>query len=110
MTAELTSADWMEAAKSAERGEAWPQALALWTRAASLCDGEDEHRCLAGIARCEHEAAVDAELASIAKRILSIPTLATRKSDSLDFHEVSAWQLLAALRLAHRLGRREGCR
>ena len=74
----------------------------------SLCDGEDEHRCLAGIARCEHEVKVDAELASVAKRMLNIPTLETRRSDALDFHEVSVGQLLAALRLTYRMGRKDG--
>ena len=108
MPKELTAADWMDEAESAERAEAWPQALALWTRAASLCDGEQQQRCHAGIARCEHEVAVDTELASVARRILDIPTLDTRKSDSLDFHEVSVWQLRAALRLAHRMGRKKG--
>ena len=108
MTAELTAADWMDEAESAERAEAWPQAVALWARAASLCDGEQQQRCCAGIAQCEHEVAVDTELASVARRILDIPTMQTRKSDSLDFHEVSVWQLLAALRLAHRMGRKDG--
>jgi hypothetical protein len=109
MTVELTADDWIDEAKSAERAEAWPQAVALWTRAASLCEGEheDEQRCLAGIARCEHAVKVDAELASVAKRILNIPTLETRKSDALDFHQISVWQLLAALRLAYRMGRKE---
>jgi hypothetical protein len=27
--------------------------------------------------------------------------------DSLDFHEVAVWQVLAALRLAHRMGRKD---
>ena len=108
MTEELTADDWIEEAKSAERAEAWPQAAALWTRAASLCDGGEEQRCRVGIDRCEHEVAVDAELASVAKRILNIPTLETRQSDALDFHEVSVGQLLAALRFAHRMGRKDG--
>ena len=108
MAVELTADDWIDEAKSAERGEAWPQAVALWTRAASMSDGEHEQRCLAGIARCEHEVKVDAELASVARRILDIPTLETRKSDALDFHEVSVRQLLAALRLAYRTGRKDG--
>ena len=108
MADELIADDWIDEAKSAERGEAWPQAVALWTRAASLCDGEEEQRCLAGIARCEHEVNVDAELASVAKRILNIPTLETRNSDALDFHEVSVGQLLTALRLAYRMGRKDG--
>ena len=108
MPQELTAADWMDEAESAERAEAWPQAVALWTRAADLCSGEQQQRCHAGIARCEHEVAVDAELASVARRLLDIPTLETRKSDALDFHEVSVWQLRAALRLAHRMGRKTG--
>jgi hypothetical protein len=97
----------MDEAESAERAEAWPKALALWTNAASMCEGEQKQRCHAGIARCEHEVAVDAELASIARRTLNIQTLATRKMDSLDFHEVSVWQVLAALRLAHRMSRKD---
>ena len=107
MTQQLTAADWMDEAESAERAEAWPKALALWTNAASMCDGEQQQRCHAGIARCEHEVAVGAELASIARRTLNIQTLATRKMDSLDFHEVAVWQVLAALRLAHRMGRKD---
>ena len=107
MPKDLTAADWMNEAESAERAEAWPQAVALWTRAADLCNGEQQQRCHAGIARCEHEVAVDTELASVARRILNIPTLTTRKMDSLDFHELSVWQILAALRLAHRMGRKD---
>jgi len=107
MPKELTAADWMDEAESAERAEAWPQAVALWTNAASQCGGEQQQRCRVGIARCEHEVAVDAELASVALRILNISTLTTRKMDSLDFHEVAVWQVLAALRLAHRMGRKD---
>ena len=107
MIRQLTVADWMDEAESAERAEAWPQALALWTNAASMCEGEQQQRCHTGIARCEHEVAVDAKLASIARRTLNIKTLATRKTDSLDFHEVAVWQVLAALRLAHRMGRKD---
>jgi hypothetical protein len=108
MTRQLTAADWMDEAESAERAEAWPQAVALWTNAASMCEGGQQQRCHTGIARCEHEVAVDAELASIARRILNIPTLATQKMKSLDFHEVAVWQVLASLRLARRMGRKEG--
>ena len=107
MARQLTAADWMDEAESAERAEAWPKALALWTHAASICEGEQQKLCHAGIARCEHEVAVDVELASIARRTLNIQTLATRKMDSLDFHEVAVWQVLAALRLAHRSGRKD---
>lgn len=107
MARQLTAADWMDEAESAERAEAWLKALALWTNAASTCEGEQQEHCHAGIARCEHEVAVDAELASIARRTLNIQTLETRKMDSLDFHGVAVWQVLAALRLAHRAGRKD---
>jgi len=40
-------------------------------------------------------------LEQIAAEYLGIETLATRKSDSLDFHEVSVWGLKAALEAAY---------
>lgn len=40
----------------------------------------------------------------IAHNILSIETLITRNSDSLDFHEVSIWSLRDALCLAYEAG------
>ena len=46
----------------------------------------------------------DEAIEAIARAILEIETLAERKSDSLDFHEVSVWELLTALRLAYRAG------
>ena len=95
--------DYADEAESAERAEAWPQALALWQRAIATCPDEqpayDE-----GVARCQRQTAVDAELASIARRTMDIPTLEARNSDRLDFHEVSVWELLNALRLAYRAG------
>ena len=83
--------------------EAWPQALALWQRAIETCPGE-QPAYANSVARCERQIAVDAELASIARRTLQIPTLDARNSDRLDFHEVSVWELLKALRLAYRAG------
>ena len=74
-------------------------AAALWTRARLLCDVLKQQRCEDGIVRCQRVIAVDAELASIARRTLNIQTLATRKMDSLVFHEVAVWQVLATLRL-----------
>ena len=41
---------------------------------------------------------------AIARNILGIETLAERKSDSLDFHEVSVWGLKDALLAAYELG------
>jgi hypothetical protein len=46
----------------------------------------------------------DAAIEAIARNILGIETLAERKSDSLDFHEVSVWGLKDALLAAYELG------
>ena len=98
--------DYADAAEAAERGSAWAQAGALWQQAIELCDDPIRQATYReGIARCDEAAAVDGELASIAKRILQIPTLEIRKSDQLDFHEVAVWSLQEALRLAYRLHR-----
>lgn len=96
--------DYADEAESAERAEAWPQAMALWKRAMETCPGDAPPQYAAGVARCDRQMAVDAELASIARRVFRIPTLDTRKSDSLDFHEVAVWDVLQALRLAYRAG------
>ena len=55
---------------------------------------------------CGANSAVSAALERIAREHLGIETLATRKSDGLDFHEVSVWQLKAALEAAFALGHR----
>ena len=47
----------------------------------------------------------DKRIAAIAKDVLDIPTLETRKSDRLDFHEVSVWCLKEALEAAYQAGR-----
>jgi hypothetical protein len=47
----------------------------------------------------------DKIVADIAQRKLKIDTLETRKSDSLDFHEVSVWSLRSALLCAYEAGR-----
>jgi hypothetical protein len=47
----------------------------------------------------------DATINEIAHRILRIDTLQTRKSDSLDFHEVAVWTLKEALEAAFEAGR-----
>jgi len=46
----------------------------------------------------------DQMLEEIAKIKLDIETLNTRKSDSLDFHEVAVWRLKTALRRAYMAG------
>ena len=43
-------------------------------------------------------------LADIAKRVLNIETLETRKMDSLDFHDVAVWEIKKALEAAYRAG------
>ena len=44
--------------------------------------------------------------ARIARDVLDIETLETRKSDRLDFHEVAVWELREALIEAYLEGRR----
>jgi len=46
----------------------------------------------------------DRRLTAIAREHLGIETLETRRSDSLDFREVSVWGVLAALRDAYAAG------
>jgi hypothetical protein len=43
-------------------------------------------------------------LRGIAREHLNIPTLKTRRSDSLDFHNVAVWQVKAALKAAFDAG------
>ena len=95
--------DYVEEAESAERAEAWSQAMALWQRAIATCP-DNRPAYAEGVARCQSQIDVDAELASIAGRVMRIPTLEARNSDRLDFHEVSVWDILKALRLAYRAG------
>lgn len=40
----------------------------------------------------------------IATRLLGIKTLETRRRDSLDFHEVSVWNIKKALQAAYEAG------
>ncbi len=49
---------------------------------------------------------VDQIIADIARKQLRIETLETRKSDSLDFHDVSVWGLRTALLCAFEAGRK----
>ena len=46
----------------------------------------------------------DETLANIAATILNLETLDTRKSDRLDFHELSVWQIKKALEAAFTAG------
>lgn len=44
------------------------------------------------------------ELSDIARKHLSIETLSTRNADELDFHDLSVWQIKAALQAAYEAG------
>jgi len=46
-------------------------------------------------------------LTEIAQRHFQIETLETRKSDSLDFHDVSIWSIKDALIEAYELGKKQ---
>lgn len=48
----------------------------------------------------------DTTLAAIAAEALNIPTLDTRRSDRLDFHEVAVWSLREAFERAYEAGRK----
>lgn len=52
------------------------------------------------------EEALDQVLTAIASKQLDIPSLERRWSDSLDFHEVSAWGVKEALKAAFEAGRK----
>jgi hypothetical protein len=43
-------------------------------------------------------------LTKIAKEHLRLETLETRKSDSLDFHDISVWSIKSALEAAYKAG------
>jgi len=51
---------------------------------------------------------LDQVLTQIANEHLDIPTLETRRSDSLDFHDVAVWQVREALQAAYMAGVAEG--
>jgi hypothetical protein len=78
-TRPLTHDDDADEAESAERAEAWPQASALWIRAAVFCaDVEQRNRYLDAAAKCDREVEIDKLLAGIAKCELQVspePTL-----------------------------------
>lgn len=44
-------------------------------------------------------------LHDIATKVLGLETLETRKSDSLDFHDLAVWQIREALEAAYAAGR-----
>jgi len=104
--------DYAEEAEAAERAEAWPQAAALWRRAAECLPkhpcaraAADRDQYLANAASCDHRAKADAALEKIATGVLHLATLRDRHSDRLDFHELRVGQIRLALRAAYEAGR-----
>ena len=53
-------------------------------------------------------AKAERQIAKIAREILDLETLETRKSDSLDFHDLAVWQIRDALSAAYNAGREAG--
>lgn len=49
---------------------------------------------------------IDKLITVIAVEVLGLTTLATRRSDALDFHTLAVWQLRRALMLAFEAGQR----
>lgn len=47
---------------------------------------------------------MDAVLAEIARKYLDVPTLATRRSDRLDFYDCPVWAIKEALEAAYLAG------
>lgn len=96
------------------KGYSDAEILAFWDRDHALGHKPCHHQSppdLVGMLSVHPEdhgdnAAVNAALERIAREHLGIETLETRKSDGLDFHEVSVWQLKAALDAAFALGHR----
>ena len=108
--------DYAEEAEAAQRAEAWPQAAALWRRAADVLRDNARHdqatfdlhaKYQAAAADCDAREQLDQILERIAQAELRIETLRERKSDSLDFHEISVWGLKRALKAAYDAGRND---
>ena len=112
----ITHHDYAEEAEAAQRAEAWPQAAALWRRASDVLRATAPHttdtfdlhaKYQAAADNCDRKDRVDHVLEHIAQTKLDIPTLRRRKSDGLDFHEVSVWGLRRALAAAYEAGRED---
>ncbi len=59
--------------------------------------------CMSRMKR-ERSASDSKVIEDIAKQHLGLSTLETRRSDSLDFHDLAVWALRAALEAAYRAG------
>jgi len=47
---------------------------------------------------------MNAAIEKIAREILDLETLETRRSDSLDFHDIAVWEIRKALEAAFKAG------
>ena len=101
-----THLDYAEEAEAAQRAEAWPQAAALWRRAADALRASAPHTTETFDLHAKYQArprgaTPGTGFARSSNRSprpkLQIPTLRERKSDGHDFHEVSVWGLKRAL-------------
>jgi len=99
---QVTHHDYAEEAESAQRARAWPQAAKLWQMAINMADERHDYAC--HLKECQRRIAIDGQLESIARRILRIKTLESRRADHLDFPEVAVWALQDALRAAYDAG------
>jgi hypothetical protein len=57
------------------------------------------------LAQLPRRGSMNAAIKRIAREILDLETLKTRKMDSLDFHELAVWQIRKALEAAYNAGR-----
>ena len=113
-TRNLEHFDYAEEAEAAQRGGAWPQAAALWRRAAKVLRDTAPHtpatfdlhaKYQVAATACDRKPHVPQTLEGLARDKLQIPTLSERKADGLDFHELSVWQIQEALAAAYEAGR-----
>ena len=113
---ELNLRAWQERAVSqighttkAKRAAHEQAAIALETLAADLTDMEIVNQRPAGLAELgipiPQPTPPDELLAQTSKRYLGIKTLEIQNSDSLDFHDVSVWNVKAALEAAWKAGK-----
>ncbi len=115
-TRTISHQEYAEEAEAAQRAEAWPQAGALWRRAADVLRASARHNQEAfdlhakyqtAAGQCDARVRLDQILEHIAQTKLQIETLREQKSDSLDFHEISVWGLKRALQAAYEAGRND---
>jgi len=103
---QTTHLDYAQEAEAAQRAEAWPQAAALWRRAATLADTKAAREQYLFMARhCERRTHVDGKLEKIAKDVLGIQT-AWHARGTYDVHvDLPVGKLKLAFRAAYEAGR-----